>query len=200
MAGPHVAAMPDVRTLACLAFLLTGCLVGDPTPLDPANPEDPAPEDPADPNPTPSGAASVRITATTTTQGGQYAPRNVVAVWIEDAQGQFVKTIDRWSSARTQHLIEWNTAAGVGDVDSVSGASRTNHATPLSIEWKLKGADQQLVADGTYTIRMESTESNATSAADCNEATFTFVKGAAAQNQTGLSNGGFTNVSIDFTP
>lgn len=193
--------MPDVRTFACLVFLLSGCLVGDPTPLDPG--ADPEPQDP-NPNPQdpePAGTAAVRITATTTTKAGQqYAPRNVVAVWIEDAQGQFVKTIDRWSSARTQHLIEWNTAAGVGDVDGVSGASRSDHATPLSIEWKLKGADQQLVADGTYTIRMESTESNATSAADCNEATFTFVKGPAAQSQTALSNGGFTNVSIEFTP
>ena len=200
MAGPHVAIMPDVRTFACLAFLLTGCLVGDPTPLDPG--ADPAPQDPSpDPqDPPPTGTASVRITATTTTKGDQFAPANVVAVWIEDSAGTFVKTIDRWSAVRTQYLLEWNTAAGPGDVDSVSGASRTNHTTPLSIQWKLKGADQVEVPDGTYTIRMESTESNATSPADCNEATFTFVKGAAPQSQTGLSNGGFTNVSIDFTP
>jgi hypothetical protein len=101
---------------------------------------------------------------------------------------------------RTASLIEWNDAAGPGDVDSVSGASRTSHEVPLDFQWKLKGRDQQVIADGTYTIRMEMTESNATSAADCNEGTFTFTKGAAPQSQTGLSNGGFTNVSIDFTP
>jgi hypothetical protein len=184
-------------------LLLSGCLVGDPTPLDPggdpADPENPDPADPENPEPeTPTG--SLRITATTTTKGGVYAPNNVVAVWVENDQGAIVKTIDRWSSVRTQYLLEWNTAAGAGDVDSVSGASRTSHTTPLTIQWKLKGRDQQVIPDGTYTIRMESTESNATSIADTNEGTFTFTKGAAPESQTGLSNGGFTNVSIDFTP
>lgn len=201
MAGPHVAAITAVRTFACLAFLLTGCLVGDPTPLDPGSnpdPQDPTGEDPQDPTPeTPAG--SVRITATSTTKGGVYAPANVTAVWIEDAQGNFVKTIDRWASVRAQYLLEWNAAAGPGDVDSVSGASRSDHTTPLTIEWKLK-VNQQVVPDGTYTIRMESAESNAVNPNENNEGTFTFVKGAAPQSQTGLSNGGFTNVSIEFTP
>ncbi len=189
--------MPDVRTLACLAFLLTGCLVGDPTPLDPGS--GPEPQDTQNPEPeTPAG--TLQITATTTTKGGQYAPANVVAVWIEDSAGAFVKTIDRWSSVRTQYLLEWNAAAGVGDVDSVSGASRLDHATPLSFQWKLKGRDQQVIPDGTYTVRMESTESNSVNPNENNEATFTFEKGAAPQSQTGLSNGGFTNVSIEFTP
>ena len=54
--------------------------------------------------------------------------------------------------------------------------------------------------DGTYTIRMEASDTNATTAGQNNQGTFTFVKGAAPQMQTGLSNGGFTNVTINFTP
>jgi hypothetical protein len=45
---------------------------------------------------------------------------------------------------------------------------------------------------------MEVADSDATSTAQNNEGTFTFVKGAMPQNQTGLTNGGFTNVTIDF--
>lgn len=202
--GPGVAARSSVRMAACLALVLSACVVGDLTPLE----EDPGPQDPQPQDPGPQdpgtggggGTAQVRITATTTTKGGQFAPANVVAVWIEDAQGNFVKTIDRWSAVRTQYLLDWTAAAGPGDTDSVSGASRLDHNTPLQITWKLKDGNQQLVPDGTYTVRMESTESNSTSIAQNNEGTFTFIKGASAQMQTGLSNGGFTNVSIEFTP
>ncbi len=181
-------------------MLLSACVVGDTStgPLDPDPDPDPDPMPDPDPDPmTPTG--TLRITATTTTKAGQFAPANVVAVWIEDAQGNFVKTIDRHSGVRTQYLLAWGAKAPPGENDAVSGASRLDHATPLQIEWKLK-ANQQTVPDGTYTVRMESTESNATSEAECNEGTFTFVKGAAPENQTGLSNGGFTNVTLDFTP
>lgn len=191
-----------MRKLACLALLLSACVVGDtstfpddPDPQDP-DPQDPAPQDPEPEAPT----GTLRITATTTTKAGQFAPNNVVAVWVESEAGAFVKTIDRWSGVRSQYLLEWNAKAGTGDVDSVSGASRLNHDTPLSITWKLKDRNKQVIPDGTYTIRMESTESNSISVADNNEGTFTFTKGATAQTQTALSSGGFTNVTIEFTP
>ncbi len=149
--------------------------------------------------PTPSGS-SLKVGVTTTPNGGQYAPRNVVAVWVEDGAGSFVKTIDRWSAARTSHLVAWIQKAGSGDVDAVSGATRQNHNTPLSITWDMKDRNGTVVPDGTYTIRMELADSNASQPGQNHQGTFTFTKGTAADNQTGLSNGGFNNVSIDFTP
>ena len=47
---------------------------------------------------------------------------------------------------------------------------------------------------------MEVSDTNATAAGQNNQGTFTFVKGAQPQMQTGLTNGGFSNVSINFTP
>ena len=143
-------------------------------------------------------ADSLSVTVTTTPAGGPYAPKNVVAVWIEDGAGTFVKTIDRWSATRTQYLLAWRAKAGANDVDAVSGATRPNHSTPLAMTWDLKDRSGTVVADGTYTIRMEVADSDATSTAQNNEGTFTFVKGASPQTQTGLSNGGFNTVSIDF--
>src|SRR5512143_2180509 len=144
-------------------------------------------------------ADSLSVTVTTTPAGGPYAPKNVVAIWIEDSAGTFVKTIDRWSATRTQYLLGWRAKAGTADVDAVSGATRPNHNTPLTMTWDLKDRAGTIVPDGTYTIRMEVADSDATSTAQNNEGTFTFVKGATAQSQTGLSNGGFNTVSIDFT-
>jgi len=140
---------------------------------------------------------TVKTNPTPTTQ---FSPRNVVAVWIEGPGGAFVKTIDRWAGVRKPDLVAWLAKAGNNDADAVSGATRIDHATPLSITWNLRDRNNAIVPDGTYTIRMEVSESNTTVPTQNNQGTFTFVKGASPQNQTGLSNGGFTNVSINYAP
>ena len=148
-----------------------------------------------------SGSAAsqtMQVTFTTTESGGPYRPSNIVAVWIEGAGGAFVKTITRWSNVRTSSLVAWNQTSG-GDADAVSGATRTTHGE-LVVNWDLKDRQNAVVPDGTYTIRMEVADENATAPAQNNEGTFTFTKGTAPDNQTGLSNGGFTNVSISYTP
>jgi hypothetical protein len=149
----------------------------------------------------PAGAAgSLTITYTTQPHGGPYAPRNIVAVWVEDAAGNFVRTIDRYAATRKSHLIGWIAKAGNADTDAVSGATRANHTGALTRTWDLTGRGGTEIPDGTYTIRMELADSNASTAAQNAQGTFTFVKGTAPQSQTGLANGGFTGVSIAFTP
>jgi hypothetical protein len=145
-------------------------------------------------------AQGVSATFTTTPAGGNYAPKNIVAVWIEDGAGTFQKTIGRWAATRKQYLLSWNQKAGTNDVDAISGATRANHNGTLTVTWDLKNKGGTVVADGTYTIRMELADSNATSTGQLHEGTFTFVKGTAPQMQSGLSNGGFTGVSITYSP
>ena len=146
---------------------------------------------------------SVTVTFTTTpvpAPNNEFAPFNVLAVWIEGPGGAFVKTIGRWSLARTQHLIAWNLKAGATDVDAVVGASRLTDTTAETISWNLKNKLNALVPDGTYTIRLEMGQANSTAAGQNNQGTFTFVKGTAPQVQTALVNGGFTNVTINYDP
>jgi flagellar hook assembly protein FlgD len=148
---------------------------------------------------TSTGGPTLTITATSSqTASPQFAPKNVVAVWVEGAA--FVKTIQRWSATRTNYLLAWKAAAGAGDVDAVSGATRSNHATALTINWDLKGKNGVVIPDGTYTVHMESADRNSSAVNQNNEGTFTFVKGPNMQSQTGLSNGGFSNVSITYKP
>ncbi|MCX5747151.1 MAG: DUF2271 domain-containing protein, partial [Proteobacteria bacterium] len=153
----------------------------------------------------PGGTGSLVVTFTsspTAGGGGQYAPKNVDAVWIEGpTAGVFVKTIGRWAATRKGSLVAWKTAAGVNDADAVSGATQATYATPhTTMAWDLKNIAGTVIPDGTYTVRMESTDLNANTAGQNNQGTFTFVKGPTAQNQTGLTNGGFSNVTITFTP
>ena len=190
------------------AGTLASCTVGEVGPLEPGNsdaggggggnPADAAPAGTPD-APGGGGTARLQITATSTPSGGQYAPAHVVAVWVE-SNGAIVRTIQRWSGARTRHLVAWNLMAGAGDTDAVSGATRNNHNTPLTITWDLRDRAGQIVPDGTYTVRMESTDRNSNTAAQNNQGTFTFVKSGTAQMQTMLTNGGFSTVSLNFTP
>jgi hypothetical protein len=101
---------------------------------------------------------------------------------------------------RTVYLLAWKAKAPGNDTDAVSGATRPDHATPLTMTWDLKDRSGIVVPAGTYTIRMEVADSDATATTQNNEGTFTFVKSGSAQRQTGLSNGGFNTVTIDFAP
>jgi hypothetical protein len=147
---------------------------------------------------------SVRITFTTQPSGGNYAPNNVVAAWIQNAGGTHQRTVGIWSAVRTIYLRSYVAAVTTIEnnlpADAVSGASRLNHTGQLTVLWNLKDKAGNVVPDGTYTIRLELADRNSTAANQNNQGTFTFVKGPTAQVQTALANGGFTNVTVDYDP
>jgi len=142
-------------------------------------------------------ADSLTVAFDTTPNGGTFMPKNVVAVWIENSAGQFVKTIGRWANVRKVDLVAWVAASGT-DADAVSGATRLDHSQRLTAMWDLKDRAGAVVPDGTYTIRMELADANVTLPAQNHQGTFTFDKGAAGSMQSGLSNGGFLNVDVTF--
>ncbi len=183
-----------------LCVMLVACQVGEA-----GGPGEPTPDSqiaPEDTGPVGGIPGTLELTITTTANGGQYAPLNCAVVWIESPGGTVVKTIDRKCGVRSQHLVAWTAKSGGSgaDTDAVTGASRVNHQTPLSITWDLKDRLDAIVADGMYTIRMETTDANATMATQNHQGTFTFTKGAQVDTRTGQSNNGFDNVSITFTP
>ena len=145
------------------------------------------------------GAVTITYTGSTPPLA-TYAPNNVVAAWIEGPGGTFIKTIDRQSLVRTQHLVAWQAKAGNVDMDAVSGATRVTLNQPVTATWNLLDKQGQPGPDGTYPIRLELAPGNANTAGQNNQGTFTFVKGPAAQTQTNLANGGFTNVMITYDP
>ena len=132
--------------------------------------------------------AEPRLTVSfnSTQVGAVWAPTNVVAVWIQGPKvglnpGPFVKTIGRWADVRRDKLVAWRAVAGLNDVDAITGATRQDHFTKLTIDWDLKDKLGVLVPDGLYTIRMEMADGNSTAAAQNNQGTFTFTKGPAPE-------------------
>ncbi|MEI8272333.1 MAG: DUF2271 domain-containing protein [Paludibacter sp.] len=136
------------------------------------------------------------VTATTSTVYGTYAPKNVVAMWIQDSSGKFVKTMLILANARKAHLTNWVTATPVGNsIDAITGATQSSHGT-RACTWKATDLAGVVVPDGTYTVIMEMTESNTGSKLG----TFTFVKGPNGVTLTPANILSFGNISIQWAP
>jgi MYXO-CTERM domain-containing protein len=146
-----------------------------------------------------SADANAVVTYTTTQHGGNFAPRNAVVAWVETTGGAFIKTIGRWAGQHRGALVGWITKAGANDADAVSGASRQNHVGTVTATWDLKDKAGNELPDGTYTIRIELADSNANSATQNDQGTYTLVKNGTASTVTAQKSGGFT-ATIAFTP
>lgn len=186
-----VALLAGLSLTACEGELLYDSSGPVPDPVDGA---DAAPDNP-DPDPVPT--ESLSITFETSTLGGQYAPRNVVAVWIETEAGQFVRTVGRWANVRRSHLVAWTAASG-SDVDAVSGATRPNHTGTLTATWDGTDVASAAVPDGSYVVRIEVCEDNSNTPAQNNQGSFPFDKNGQASNNT-LQGTGIQNVVLDYS-
>jgi hypothetical protein len=145
-------------------------------------------------------SGELTVSATTSSTGGNFAPRNIVAIWVEDDAGNFVKTLLAYAQQRKTHLNTWQattTEAGspFNIVDAISGATRTSHAT-RTCTWDGTDFEGNPVADGPYTVWMELTDKNATG----NFSTFTFTKGTEAESLSPSDVPSFASISIDWQP
>lgn len=144
------------------------------------------------------GTLSVEVTTSST--GGEYAPRNVLAIWVEDSSGNFVKTLLAYANARRTHLNTWEAATTTAGsafnvTDAVSGATQSSHGTRTA-QWNGTDYSGSPVPDGEYRLRMELTDKNETG----NTASFDFTKGTAVQELTPDDVPSFSSISITWTP
>jgi hypothetical protein len=138
--------------------------------------------------------SSLSIRLTTVTYNGQYAPRNVGAIWIEDSTGKFVKSVKVWAAARKQYLTNWQTSSAGNTVDAVTSATITTHQTH-NVTWNCTDVNKAVVANGNYRVRFEFTEANATGKVTA----VNFTKGTSSQTITPANETNFTNMQLVFT-
>lgn len=134
--------------------------------------------------------------------------KNVMAVWIQDANGNFVKTRTRNVGTGTKdHLPTWAVnsggtsgnalGSGCNVVGATTGATYTNFST-RTVTWDGTDVNGNVVADGAYKITIQSTWNHGGGGSTTKS--YTFTKGASSDNQTPADDANFTSVSLDWTP
>lgn len=110
----------------------------------------------------PGVTGTLAVKFTTVSTSGKYAPRNCGAIWIEDAFGAYVRTLNVWAGERAASVSSWNgskcgTDADLMNPDVVTSATINKHEAH-SATWDTKDYKGRVVADGEYTLWLQVTE------------------------------------------
>jgi hypothetical protein len=140
---------------------------------------------------------SVTFRVTTVTAGGQYSPNHVLAIWVTDAQTNFVKTLKRQAANRIQYLYHWGSVSQSNVVDGITGATLGSHQTH-NLTWNCRNISGTLVPDGIYRFWVEFTDYNGQGPWTANAISFT--KGASSMTNTPADLANFTGMQVVYTP
>jgi hypothetical protein len=132
---------------------------------------------------------------TSQTSNAWYAPRHVMAIWIETSTGVFVKSLTVKAQQRIGYLVRWDQSSAGNTTDAVTGATISSHGT-INAYWNGKNKNGTIVPDGTYLVCMELTDYDGTG----NFASFSFTKGVAAQTLTPANKPSFSAISLKWMP
>lgn len=145
-------------------------------------------------------AGNLTVSTSTSQVGGKYKPKNIVAIWIQDNTGKFVKTLLAYAQKEKKYLTSWKSVTTIAGspyntVDAITGATRSSHDAH-TCSWNGKNYLNSLMADGTYIIKMEITDQDGTG----RSATFEFTKGPNAQTLTPTNVPSFSDINIVWQP
>jgi hypothetical protein len=151
-----------------------------------------------------SGKCAFTFDVTTVTARGRYAPVNVGAVWITDAQNKFVKTIALWGRIRLSNATAWVQGTGSNRTDVTTAASRTSHGplTNPAPKWDCTDVSKNAVPDGAYVVHVTFAESDANPFFPGTpiQATTNFTKSSAGADVSGQDTANFTGMHVKLTP
>lgn len=144
-----------------------------------------------------SGTLTFKISPVSHT--GSYGAKHVVAVWIENASGTFIKTKLKYSSSKNyDHLGTWTSKSSQNTVDATSGATLTSY-NPLNFSWDGTNVSNTNVADGEYKIWIELAWDKSLTTGKT-VTSYTFTKGTTVSHLTPANTNLFTDVTIDWVP
>lgn len=137
---------------------------------------------------------NVSFTVRTVTYNGDRSPKNIVAIWVEDKDGNFIKTRLLQADERKEWLLTWNDKSKGSTVDATTGATLKEHQA-LTVSWDCKDESGTLVEDGEYKIVVEFTEAHSqgplTSVA--------FTKSPTSEVITPADETNFIDMSLEYT-
>ncbi len=139
---------------------------------------------------------TVTFSVTTVSNGGQYTPENIVAIWIKNSAGTFIRSMKVMAAQRIQYLYQWKLSSSMNTVNAITGATLSTHQTHV-VSWNCKDKNNSaLVPDGDYEFWVEFTDDDLQGPVTH----YTFTKGSASQNINFPDASRFVNVSLVYTP
>jgi hypothetical protein len=134
--------------------------------------------------------------------------KNVMAVWIETSGGSFVKTRTRNVGTGTNdHLATFASASGgtsgnalgpgCNVVGATTGATYTSFST-RTITWDGTDVNGNVVADGDYVVKVQSTWNHGGGSTVVRS--YPFTKGTNADNQSPASDANFSDITLTWNP
>ncbi len=143
---------------------------------------------------------TVTFSVLTVTNGATYSPKNVLAIWVKDAQGNFVISRKVMAANRKQHLVKWVASSGNNSVNATTGATLPNHQTH-TVTWDCRDLNGNLVPDGAYEIWVEFTERNSAGGGAAGPSTkVSFTKGLDVVSLSPPDEAYFKNMSLSYSP
>lgn len=130
---------------------------------------------------------------------GSYGTKHVVAIWIENSSGAFIKTkLEDASNKTIDHLATWTSKSNSNVVDAVTGSTLTSY-NPITVTWDGTDVSKTIVPDGDYKIWIEMAWDNSKTTAKT-VTSYDFAKSATIFNSTPASTAFFTDVSLNWVP
>lgn len=143
---------------------------------------------------------TLTFTAKTVSNGATYSPKNVLAIWIKDANGNFVISRKVMANNRKQHLVKWMASSGNNSADATTGATLSNHQTH-TVTWDCRDLTGNLVPDGDYQVWIEYTSRNSANGGSPGPSySTTFTKGTVTFNPTIPDEAYFINMTLLYEP
>ncbi len=138
---------------------------------------------------------TLTLSITTTEPAGNYNGVHVIAIWIEDTNGNFIKTKIRYADTRIQYLNKWVSASLYNVTDALTGPTRSGHGT-INVSWNATDVAGITVPDNHYRVYVQMSDQNAAGASTFLE----FAKDTNAQSLSLPDTLNFTNMTLSWTP
>lgn len=130
---------------------------------------------------------------------GSYGSKHLVAMWIENSAGTFVKTkLKQSGNGNLDHLATWTSKSASNVVDATTGATLSSY-TPITVVWDGTNVSKAIVPDGIYKIWIELAWDNSKTTGKT-VTSFAFTKGTAAEKLTPANSSLFTDISLNWVP
>lgn len=149
----------------------------------------------------PGTEGTLSVSFNTKRLGGRYAPFNCGAVWIEDSDGFYIRTLNMWAGERRSAVVAWTLS--VCDQDAlitrpdVTTSATLNKPQAHSTTWDTKDFRGLVTPDGVYSLWMQVTED------EYPEGPFmqiNFVKGSESFTSMPKPARGYENITLNYTP